>query len=176
MQISRSVTITVHFAQFQNLLRGWLEFLQSDACFCQEESIIGRERCDICLSKPGWNYCISLFTQFSRDAWIIILRSGKNPGGHYPHPLYWPSDIPFVIFGIEFSNYSLTMLSGDKCDVPGIYWSFGCDHEDAILFSVGDEFPPCQTCNRLNKWLLRVIQPSFLPSSIPNDSVAKNAI
>jgi hypothetical protein len=49
------------------------------------------------------------------------------------------------------------MMSGDKCDMAGIYWASGCGHADAMEFSEYDVFPVCKTYGHPIKWILKII-------------------
>jgi hypothetical protein len=44
-------------------------------------------------------------------------------------------------------------VSYDKCDVPGLYWSSGCEHADYQDMKLNDIFPVCQTCQKAIIWI-----------------------
>jgi hypothetical protein len=48
----------------------------------------------------------------------------------------------------------VTMMTGDKCETDGLYWSSGSGHAHVLNFLENDQFPHCPTCSHQIKWIL----------------------
>lgn len=44
-------------------------------------------------------------------------------------------------------------LSGQICEVSGLYWSSGCGHAGCIDIDAEAIFPQCESCHRVIKWV-----------------------
>ena len=47
----------------------------------------------------------------------------------------------------------ITMITGDKCDTEGLYWSSGCGHAQVKEFTTLETFPYCATCKKSINWI-----------------------
>ena len=47
----------------------------------------------------------------------------------------------------------IVRVSFDKCDVPGIYRSSGCEHADHVHMKLNELFPVCYTCKKAIVWI-----------------------